>query len=122
MKTKEISAVVAMIVVLVSIYYFSVILPEKELEKNHRFTVGKISRLFYPSEGGRCADFYYNYKHKKYKGTFTVGEEDKYMIGSLIFLKFSPKDPENCIVQLEVDVPNNFPIPENGWKRIPTYK
>ena len=103
------------------INYFVTYLPSKELEKNHRYTLAIVNSFQSNSESSKVARITYRYKNRTYHETFplTLGYSDKFKIGSRVFIKFSPKDPENAEVDYDTPVPDKLEAPVLGWKRIP---
>ena len=113
----------------VTIVYWASFYKPNQLEKNHRYTVGRIFRLRSTAELGMVADFDYYVGKKKYSGSFTLEyvKETTQQVGERYYLKFYPPDPENCYILLEKTVPdslkeiplNDEMIPTEGWKTIP---
>lgn len=104
------------------LYFFLTVIPERVLNRNHRFTIGYIIRIESQSEGGPTATFYYHYNRRTFSGVFDVEYGGRFKKGSLIAVKFCPADPENAMVLVDSIVPENGEIPENGWKKYPSFK
>jgi hypothetical protein len=100
--------------------YYQTYLRNK-LNKNYRFTIAVVTDFISLSDGPREAECTYSINNKSYKTTFslTMGYENKFKIGSRLFIKFAPKVPEFVEVDYDKFVPDKLEPPLNGWKEIP---
>lgn len=107
--------------VFVIVYYFFTLVPRKELNANYRYTIGDVMRIDSQSEGAKAATYYYYYRNRQYTGIFSIdsGYENKFKVGSRIFVKFSPDDPDNSQIEYDIIVSDNLVSPKEGWKEIP---
>ena len=119
--SKEAWIIICLIAVLGIVYFFAGILPKRELEKKHRYTLGIITQIEYPSEGSKAADFYYRYKGQTFHGAFSllIGYENKFKVGDRIYVKFHPDNPDNSEVMEDIIVSDSIIIPKEGWKEMP---
>lgn len=88
------------------------------MEENHRYTVAEVSNI--ESADGESAKFHFSFNGITYSGIFTFSSNDhKIEIGTRVFIKFSPINPDNSKVILDKVVPKNLIPPSKGWKVLP---
>lgn len=110
---------ITIIMSLGTLYYQIVI--SNELDKNYRYTIAVVTDFISLSDGPREAECTYSINDKSYKTTFslTIGYENKFKVGSRLFIKYSPKNPKLVEVDYDKFVPEKLTAPKNGWKEIP---
>lgn len=107
---------------IIASYYVLIVLPEKKLEKNHLYTIVTITDFEASSEGGVEPNFIFSYKSRTYHGSFPIitGYKGKYKVGSRLFFKFSPENPDFGQIIYDIDVPDTLVNPDEGfWKKLP---
>lgn len=121
MKSPQLIVLLSGILIFSAIYYFADYLPFKDLKKNHCFTIAVVTSIESQSEGSREAYIIYSYKNRSYRGNFPLilGYEDKFKVGSKVFIMFSPKNPKNAKVDYDKVVPDKLEAPVYGWAKLP---
>lgn len=117
----QLKVLLIVIVLFSALYFFLTVLPARELERNHRFTIAQINSIESQSEGSKEAYITYKYKNRTYYGSFplVLGYQSKFEIGGFVFIKFNPDNPENAEVDYDHLVPDSLKVPFYGWKSIP---
>jgi|GEM_PF-2487701 len=117
---QSLKAVVALGIVVLIFWLFDC-WDKRKRDENYRITIAWVTKLEWPSNGSESAKVYYYYKNKVYYGSFSIllGFEGKFKVGSRVFIKFSPQDPDFAAVEHEYLVPDTLQAPWNGWKEIP---
>lgn len=117
---QSLKAVVALLLIVLIFWFFNY-WDSKKLDDNYRITIAWVTKLAWPSDGQESAKIYYRYNNKVYYGSFSIllGFEGKFKIGSRVFVKFSPQDPDFAVVEHEYFVPDTLQVPANGWKEMP---
>lgn len=104
---------------LLAVYLALDYLPSRRLEKEHKYTIARVTDISWPSEGGPTAHIDYVVDGKRYNSIFDFNWDDKnFFVGRLLYVSFSPKDPDLCKVILDKAVTDSFP-PSKGWERLP---
>lgn len=103
-------------------YYYLNYLPDKKFESEFRYGVVTISGFDFPADGGEVAEIYYYVNNKRYKSIINMTYNDKvnYKVGTKLYIKYSPKDPNIFKLVDDIKVPDTLKtIPTNGWDSIP---
>lgn len=118
---KEVKIILGLIIFFVCFNYFFSYLPEKKLDENFRYIVGKILNKESAGEGGLIYTYNFYYKNQTFNSSFPVkiGYEDKFKTGDKIFVKFCPEDPSLTKVEYDIKVPDKLENNIYGWKKIP---
>ncbi|MCT4614862.1 MAG: hypothetical protein N4A49_08315, partial [Marinifilaceae bacterium] len=113
-------------IVVASIFIFLIIrsyIEIKQLEKNHRFTIGRIIKIEPVSGAGINALFIYYVKGKKYSGSYSVPDRIRKRVGRRFYVMFNPDNPDSCKLLFNKPVPQRIKeAPPEGWVEIPKYK
>jgi hypothetical protein len=91
-----------------------------ELNKSHRFTIGKVSDHMYLSRGGEKIYYIFNYNMKDYRGIY-IGNDLKTKLGRKYLIKFNQNDPKNSDILLGYEVLKSTVPPHEGWEKVPKY-
>ncbi len=85
------------------------------LEKEHRYTIGKIYEIRGTSSG-YCPHYIYYVNGKKYDGSMAVEYPDYNIIGKRYVVKFYPPNPDICNILLNKPVDDSIKkVPNSGW-------
>lgn len=123
--SKQTVVIILLIILLVILNYVFVVIPENKSVRNHVFTIVKVTEFESSSEGGIEPNFMFSYKGRTYYGTFPIitGYEGKFKVGSKLFYKFLPEEPDNGKIIYDIDVPDTLTFPDKGyWKVLPKIK
>jgi len=106
----------------VACFIFFHIIPNRKLEKEHRYTLARVIGFEMPVEGGEMAKIEFFVNNKRYTSSFTIDAygNKKYKKGDRIYLEFYPQDPSigHLIFDKIVNDTTEY-IPIDGWSRIP---
>ena len=118
---KEIKLTIGLLIFFLIFHFVFVVLPERKLNKYHRFTIASIYKIESQSEGSKEAQIIYSYKNQNYFGSFPLNSGKNYEINDRIFIKFQPENPNNAKVILEKKVPTSLKVNHYGWEKLPSY-
>ncbi len=108
----------SIVFILVVIYMFFAIKNKRALDKNHRYTVGRVYNHIYLVRGGHKIYYNFQYMNKDYSSSST-GDKLKETVGRSYIIKFNPEDPENCEILLDKEVSQEMIPPSEGWQKLP---
>lgn len=93
---------------------------KQSLDKNSRYTVGKVTEVEANMKGGYRVTFIYDVQGEHYNAFGKIYEKNYKLIGKRFFVRFSPSRPKNCKLLLDKPVLNEIiTVPPEGWKEIP---
>lgn len=123
MKTnKNIYVYLILALICIALYFLFHFIPNKKLEKDHRYTIATIIKIEMPLEGGEMADIHYYVYNETFKSSFTIdpNSSKKYKRGDRVYVKFFPKDPSVSELVFEKCVSDSIQkIPIEGWDKLP---
>jgi len=121
MKTNSVVFILLSILLLAGIFEYFRDNSDKELEKNHLYTIGRIKRIQMPDNGSEIVNYHYSVKGKEYSNFFSVlpENEGQFRVGLRVLTMFLPTNPKRSRVLYESSVPDTLRSPFNGWKELP---
>ncbi len=118
MKSKKGVLPLYIVFILFAIYMFFAIKNKRALDKNHRYTVGRVYNHIYLVRGGDAIYYNFQYMNKDYSSSST-GDKLKETVGRSYIIKFNPENPENCEILLDKEVSKGISPPSEGWEKLP---
>ncbi len=117
-KTKNGILPLLIVSVLVLFYMFIAIKNKKALDKNHRFTIGKVYDHMYLTKSNEKIYYNFKYMNKNYSSSLTGNKLNK-TVGENYIVKFNAENPNNSEILLGFQLEENIIHLAEGWGEIP---
>jgi|ERR1700752_249631 len=119
---KQIIQDVLVVLVIIIIICFVVYYPQRNVYKNHRYTVATITDIKSTLNGDPEAIITYTLNSKVYNGSISSykGGGVFYKKGDRVFVEYYPLNPDECnLVEGKYVSDKLINIPSDGWDKLP---
>ena len=119
---KQILIDTAVILIVILVFAFFAYYPQRNVTKNHRYTIATVTDIEGTLNGDPDAIFTFTVGGRKYSGSGSSYKGGGVFLnkGDRLFVEFYPSDPNECNMLKEKYVSNKLiEIPTMGWDTIP---